>query len=147
MLTVLTYQAIGNLRIIQQYLVMFERQERTAIFLLIGIAVTVLIATAVLGNMGKLPFARPYSEHTADGELVSFEGNIDQIALTRSGGHMTLIVENLSIFIPSEFATGLSLNKGDRIMVYGVVQTYHGKKEIVVNSVDDVQVRAVSPEN
>jgi len=126
---------------------MFERQERTAILLLIGIAVTLFIATAVLGSMGKPPFARPYSERTADGELVSFEGNIDQITITRSGGHMTLVVENLSIFIPSEVAKGVSLHKGDRIIIYGVVQTYHGKKEIVVNSADNVQIRAISPEN
>ena len=40
---------------------MFERQERTAILLLIGVTVVVLIAYAVLGILGNQPFARPYS--------------------------------------------------------------------------------------
>jgi hypothetical protein len=126
---------------------MLERQERTAIFLLVGVTVVVLIAYVVLGILGNQPFARPYSGSSADGELVSFEGNVDQIALTRSGGHMALVVENLSIFIPSEVAKGVSLKKGDRISVYGIVQTYRGKKEIVVNSASDVRISAISPKD
>jgi len=126
---------------------MFERQERTAILLLIGVIVVVLIAYAVLGILGNQPFARPYSGSSADGELVFFEGTIDQITLTSSGGHMTLAVENLSIFIPSEVAKDVSLKKGDRISVYGVVQTYRGKKEIVVNSARDVRINVISPKD
>jgi hypothetical protein len=124
---------------------MFERQERVAILLLVGVAVIVFAATAVLGNLGKQPFARPYSGNSVEGELVSFEGTIDQIGLTKSGGHMTLVVENLSIFIPSEVATGMSLKKGDRITVYGLVQTFRGKKEIVINSASDIRIIAISP--
>jgi hypothetical protein len=126
---------------------MFERQERTAILLLIGVAGTVFVATVVLGILGNQPFARPYSGSSADGELVFFEGTIDKVALTRSGGHMTLVAKNLSIFIPSDVAKGVSLKKGDRISLYGTVQTYRGNKEIIVNSASDVRISAISPKN
>jgi len=34
----------------------------------------------------------------------------------------------------------VSLQKGDRISVYGIVQTYRGKKEIVVNAAEDIRI-------
>jgi len=34
----------------------------------------------------------------------------------------------------------VSLQKGDRISVYGIVQTYRGKKEIVVSTAEDVRI-------
>jgi DNA/RNA endonuclease YhcR with UshA esterase domain len=120
---------------------MFEHQERVALLLLFGVTIVVLLAYAVLGSMGNQPFSRPFSSSSVDGELVVYEGVIDQIAFTKSGGHMTLTMENLSIFIPAEVATGISLKKGDRIRVYGIVQTYHGKKEIVVSSADGIHLK------
>ena len=68
------------------------------------------------------------------------EGMIDQITLTKSGGHMTVSVNNLSVFLPAQVVQGISLQKGDRISVYGIVQTYRGKKEIVVSDAEDVRV-------
>lgn len=147
MLTVLTYQAIGNLNPHFQYSSMFEHQERVAILLLLGVAVTVIVAHVVLAGLGKQPFARPFTNSSSDGELVFVEGPVDQITLTKSGGHMTVSVNNLSIFLPAQVVQGQSFQKGDTISVYGIVQTYNGKKEIVVSSAEDVQVIPVIPGN
>jgi len=57
-----------------------------------------------------------------------------------NGGHLVLQVNNLSIFIPYQAARNLTLHEGDIISAYGTVQTYRGKKEIVVNSLDDIRV-------
>ena len=117
---------------------MFERQERMAIVLLLGVVVIVAAAHLILGSLGKPLFARPYSSGSSDGELVVFEGNIDQVSLTKNGGHLTAASGNLSLFIPADIASRITLVKGDHIVVYGIVQTYRGKKEIVVNSAEDV---------
>jgi len=119
---------------------MFERQERVAILLLVGVAIAVIVAHAVLAGLGKQPFARPFTNSSPDGELVIVEGKIDQITLIKNGGHMTLSVNNLSIFLPAQVVQAVSLQKGDRISVYGVVQTYRGKKEIVVSAAEDVRI-------
>jgi len=119
---------------------MFERQERVAILLLVGVAIAVIVGHLVLAGLGKQPFARPFTNSSSDGELVVIEGQIDQIALTKSGGHMTVSVNNLSIFLPASVVQAVTLQKGDRIAVYGIVQTYHGKKEIVVNAAEDVRI-------
>jgi DNA/RNA endonuclease YhcR with UshA esterase domain len=100
----------------------------------------VIGAHIVLAGLGKQPFARPFTNSSSDGELVVVEGQIDQITLTKSGGHMTVSVNNLSIFLPAQVVQEVSLQKGDRISVYGIVQTYRGKKEIVVNAADDVHL-------
>ena len=122
---------------------MFERQERVAILLLIGVAIVVIVAHVVLTGLGKQPFAHPFTNSSSDGELVVVEGQIDQITLTKSGGHMTVSVNNLSIFLPVQVVQEVSLQKGDRISVYGIVQTYRGKKEIVVSAAEDVRLMPV----
>jgi hypothetical protein len=119
---------------------MFERQERVAVVLLVGVAIMVIVAHVVLAGLGKQPFARPFTNSSSDGELVVLEGQIDQITLTKSGGHMTVSVNNLSIFLPVQVVQVVSLQKGDRISVYGIVQTYRGKKEIVVNAAEDIRI-------
>lgn len=121
---------------------MFEHQERVALLILIGVAVTVIAAHLVLGSLGKQPFARPFTNNSADGELVMTEGTVGKISITQNGGHMTVYLENLSIFIPVQVAEGLQIQKGDSIRVYGIVQTYRGKKEIILGSKDDLLIRA-----
>ncbi|MFA5268288.1 MAG: hypothetical protein WC379_09970 [Methanoregula sp.] len=122
---------------------MFERQERVAILLLVSVAIAVIVAHFILAGLGKQPFARSFTNTSADGELVVVEGQIDQITLTKSGGHMTLSVNNLSIFLPAQVGQAVSLQKGDTISVYGIVQTYRGKKEIVVSGAEDVRILPV----
>lgn len=127
---------------------MLVRQERAAIILLAGVAIAVIAAHVVLAGLGKMPFAQPFTPSSPDGELVFVQGQIDQITITKSGGHMTVNVNNLSVFLPARVAQDVSLQKGDRIAVYGIVQTYRGKKEIVVSAAEDVSVSpaTVTPE-
>ena len=119
---------------------MFGHQERTALLILIGVTVAVIAAHLVLGSFGKQTFARAFTNNSADGELVVTEGVVGQISVTQNGGHLTISLENLSIFVPAQIAEGLQVQQGDLIRVYGVVQTYHGKKEIILGSKDDIRI-------
>ncbi|OPX61641.1 MULTISPECIES: hypothetical protein [unclassified Methanoregula] len=123
---------------------MFERQERVAIILLVAVAVAVTATHLILSGLGKQPFSRPYTDNSSDGDLVFFEGEIDQIILTKSGGHMIVTVKNTSVFLPAQVVQDITLQKGDRIFVYGTVQTYQGKKEIVISDPGDVRVSSVN---
>lgn len=119
---------------------MFARQERIALLILIGVAVAVIAAHLVLGSIGKQPFARVFTNNSADGELVVTEGVVGQTSVTQNGGHLTIYLEDLSIFVPAQVAEGLQVQKGDVIRAYGIVQTYHGKKEIILASKDDMRI-------
>jgi len=147
MLTLLTYESIGNLNEPPQYSGMFERQERGAILLLLGVLCVVITAHLVLGMLGKHPFAQPFTKDSADGELVIVGGTIDQITITKNGGHMNVYLANVTLFVPAQIAQELTLQKGDSISVYGVVQTYRGKKEIVISSRKDITVIPVYTSN
>jgi hypothetical protein len=147
MLTLLTYESIGNLNEHSQYSTMFERQERGAVLLLFGVALFVITAHLALEALGKQPFARPFTNNSADGELVITCGTINQISITQNGGHMNVYLANITIFIPAQIAQELTIRKGDSISVYGVVQTYRGKKEIVISSGKDVSVNPERPGN
>ena len=67
------------------------------------------------------------------------EGTIDQASLTKNGGHVTLRIRNLTIFVPAQIARDLAFQKGQRVSLYGTVETYRGEKEIVVNSAGDIR--------
>lgn len=119
---------------------MLWRQERIALVLLVGVAVTVIAAHAVLSMIGKQPFARPFSENSMDGELVAVEGTVGRATLIENGGHLALTVNNTTVFVPATAAQDLVVHKGDTILAYGIVQTYRGKKEIVISSVEDIRI-------
>ncbi|MGA2121010.1 MAG: hypothetical protein ABSG49_03080 [Methanoregula sp.] len=122
---------------------MLGRQERVALLLLVGVAVTVVAAQVVLTMIGKQPFAHPFSENSADGELVIVEGAVEKATLIENGGHLALQVNNISVFIPATAARNLSVHKGDSILAYGIVQTYRGKKEIVISSAEDIRITTI----
>jgi DNA/RNA endonuclease YhcR with UshA esterase domain len=126
---------------------MLKRQERVAIVLLLGVVITVITAHLILGSFGKQPFARPFTNNSTDGELVIAAGTIDQLVITQNGGHMNVYTDTVTIFVPAQVAQELTLQKGDVISVYGIVQTYRGKKEIVVSSVNDISVIPKMPSN
>jgi len=117
---------------------MLERQERAAVVLLLIILIIVIAAYLILGSFGKQPFARAFSNDSPDGELVVVSGMIDKVIITQNGGHMNVYTDKITIFVPAQVAQGLALQNGDMITVYGIVQTYRGKKEIVVNSIQDI---------
>jgi DNA/RNA endonuclease YhcR with UshA esterase domain len=122
---------------------MLGRQERIALLLLVGVAVTVFAAHAVLSMIGKPPFAHSYTENSHEGDLVLLEGTVTRAALIENGGHLSLVVNNTSVFIPSSAAQGLVVHKGDTIVAYGIVQTYRGEKEIVISSAEDIRITTI----
>ena len=117
---------------------MLERQERRALLLLISVAIVVITSHLILDTLGKRPFAVPYSDASGDGVLVSLTGSIDHLSLTKSGGHLILQVYNTSVFIGNPIAQNLTLHNGENISVIGIVQTYQGKKEVVVLAASDI---------
>jgi len=119
---------------------MLGRQERIALLLLVGVALTVVTAHGVLSCIGKQPFSRPFTENSPDGELVTVEGNIGRVSLLENGGHLALLVDNITVFVPASSAQGLTVHKNDTVFIYGIVQTYRGKKEVVVNSAEDIRI-------
>lgn len=119
---------------------MLGHQERTALLLLLGVAITVIAAHLILAAMGNQPFARPFSSDSADGELVYFSGSVAEATATKNGGHILLKMDNITVFIPARVAGDRSFAKGSNLTLYGTVQTYHGKKELVVNSAGDLKI-------
>jgi len=117
---------------------MFERQERLALLILVGVMIAVVAAHLVLENVGKRPFASPFTEMSHDGELVYLSGMVDHAAMTKNGGHLVMQVKNTSVFIPAQIASGITVRNGENISVMGIVQTYQGKKEVVVQSGSDI---------
>jgi DNA/RNA endonuclease YhcR with UshA esterase domain len=146
MLTLLTYEPVGDINNHFQNSSMLERQERAALGLLVGVVITVIVAHLILGSLGKQPFASPFTNDSTDGELVIAAGTIDHLVITQNGGHMNVYTDNFTIFIPSQVVQELTLQKGDVISVYGTVQTYRGKKEILVSSAHDVSVAPAKPQ-
>jgi len=118
---------------------MLGRQERVAILLLCGVALVVIAAHLVLVSVGKEPFASEYTEQSPDGSLARLDGTIDQATVIKNGGHVILTVRNTTVFIPAAVAGDHSFVKGTSVALYGTVQTYEGKKEILVNSIDDIR--------
>ena len=122
---------------------MFMRQERIALLLLVGVAIVVITANSALTIIGKEPFARPFSENSPDGELVIIEGPVSRVNLIENGGHLTLLVANTTIFVPASAAQGRVIHRNDTIRAFGIVETYRGKKEIVVSNADDLRITMI----
>jgi hypothetical protein len=139
MLTLLTHKGIGILSPCSQQSRMLGRQERAAILLLIGVAAIVICAHLLISSIGNQSFAKPFSATVPDGELVVFEGTVNKIA-TLNGGHLMILAGNASLFVPAQVAQGMKIQTGDSITAYGVVQTYHAKKEITIGSQRDIHL-------
>ncbi|MDD1674350.1 MAG: OB-fold nucleic acid binding domain-containing protein [Methanomicrobiales archaeon] len=118
----------------------WDRQERVALFLLVAVTIAVLTGHLVLGSVGKGPFAHPYSNASRDGELVLFQGIVERVTHTQTGGHLILEVEGFSVFVPAAAARGHAFRIGDTISLYGTVQTYRGEREIVVQDGTDIWI-------
>jgi hypothetical protein len=118
---------------------MLGRQERIALYLLCGVVVAVALSYAVLGTIGKASFAKPYTGSNPEGDLVILDGTVQQLTVSEKGGSVILSVNNVTVFIPSPAAAGISFSRGSRVTLFGIVQTYKGKKEIVIRSAQDIR--------
>ena len=59
----------------------------------------VVAAHLILENAGKRLFASPFSEISHDGDLVYLSGMIDYLVITKNGGHFSILINNVSVFI------------------------------------------------
>lgn len=116
---------------------MLTSSERHAVGILA--VVIVLLAAFHIGVVLFVPDAGavPYAADLADGTLVTHTGTVDNSLITKTGGHLILNVSGVDIFVPGG-GSKLRFLKGDRVEVRGIVETYAGKKEIMVNDADDV---------
>ncbi|NLZ29338.1 MAG: hypothetical protein GX885_01075 [Methanomicrobiales archaeon] len=120
---------------------MLEWQEKTALVVLVCVVVVVFGAHILFDAYARPLVATPYSVEVPDGALVILEGGIEEIKETATGGHLILTVNGTMVFLPENVAVALDLHENESIALYGVVQTYRGKREIVVNSPRDIDVR------
>jgi hypothetical protein len=116
------------------------RQERIALLILCGVGAAVFIGGLVLEGIGKGAFAEKYGSASGDGTLVTFEGRIDNITTTKTGGHSVLSISGTKVFLPETITRSVKLSKGDRIRIYGIVQTYQNEREILISSPGDIVV-------
>ncbi|MDV2481128.1 hypothetical protein F8E02_03700 [Methanoculleus sp. Wushi-C6] len=119
---------------------MLEWQEKTALLVLVCVVGIVLAGHLLFDAAGRPLFAVPYSVEVPDGALVVLEGRIEGVAETSAGGHLILTVNGTPVFLAQNVAAGLELAKDENVTLYGVVQTYRGKREVVVSSAADLRV-------
>lgn len=125
---------------------MFVRQERIAIVLLCAVSLTILAASVILTGMDKADLASEYTPQSDEGTLVHLQGQVQDIRATKTGGHVAVSVNGTTVFIPAAVAGTVTLHPGDLVSLYGIVQTYRGEKEVVVNSPRDILIK-MHPEN
>jgi DNA/RNA endonuclease YhcR with UshA esterase domain len=119
---------------------MLVRQERIAIVLLCAVSVTIIAASVILTGMDKADLASEYTPLSDEGTLVHLQGQVQEIRSTKTGGHIAATVNGTTVFIPADVAGTITLHPGDQVFLYGIVQTYRGEKEVVVNSPGDILI-------
>ncbi|HDR72648.1 MAG TPA: hypothetical protein ENN85_01835 [Methanoculleus sp.] len=117
---------------------MLEREERMALLLLAGVAAIILLSAITLEFIGKETFSSPFSPASQEGDLVILEGVVTRVRATAAGGHLILIVNTTTVFLPSPIAAEVDIGEGDRVRVTGIVQQYRGEREIVPRSGGDI---------
>lgn len=120
------------------YSVILVRQEKIAIMILVLVIAIVLASAGVLEVIGKGIFSKPYAPECADGELVHYEGIVEEQSYTATGGHKILVISGMRIFIPSSCVKEGWPKVGDAVSLYGVVQTFRGEREILIRAPDDI---------
>jgi hypothetical protein len=116
-----------------------ERQERTALLLLLAVLAILLAGHLILGGLGNAPFASPYGEGSREGDLVLVTGVVGAVAPTGSGGHLLLTVNGTRVFIPSPISREVSPRVNESVRIYGIVQVYQGTREVAVRDARDIQ--------
>jgi len=119
---------------------MLLRQERIALILLCIVAGGLIIVSAVLAGVDNATLATEYTADARDGIFVHLNGVAGEVRTTQTGGHIIASVNGTKVFIPSDTARDVALKPGDQVSLYGIVQTYRGEREIVVNSHTDITV-------
>ncbi|PKL60293.1 MAG: hypothetical protein CVV33_03415 [Methanomicrobiales archaeon HGW-Methanomicrobiales-4] len=119
---------------------MLEKQERIAVLILFVVLIACGIGTWIFDGMGKDPFARNYTSESPEGTLVEWQGIVQKVTFTGSGTSI-LTVGGVQVFLSS--AVGITpVKEGDLVSLYGTVQMYKGKREILVSDSADIRINA-----
>ncbi len=119
---------------------MFLREERIAILILLCTTAAILFVYVAIELQGREVYAREFDLDSPDGTLVRLSGIADKVITTKEGGHLIMNVNSVRVFIPGSAAPSEVIKQGDLISLYGVVQTYQGQKEVMVNSARDIVI-------
>jgi len=116
-----------------------ERQERTALLLILGVLAILAAGHLILTSLGNAPFAAPYSDASREGDLVFVRGAVGSVSPTSTGGHLLLVVNGTRVFIPSPVSGQVGLRVNDTVRIYGIVQVFQGRREVAVRDARDVE--------
>jgi DNA/RNA endonuclease YhcR with UshA esterase domain len=115
------------------------QNEEIAAFIIIVLALLAVGALFLLSGASK-----PYSWSSADGDRVSVSGTLVSVQKTYQGGHLVLTVRTdagpLDLFVSNSsdaFAISDKMQPGAGIEATGLVKTYKGKKEVVVEKLKE----------
>lgn len=111
--------------------------EKKAGIRIVGSLLVILIFHLTIQGVGPSFFSYPYDPALPDGNLVVYSGTIDDIRATWSGGHTIIIFSDVKVFIPGAIDPP-PLSIGDRITVYGLLSTYDGEREIIIQKGSDL---------
>ncbi|MDD3621126.1 MAG: hypothetical protein PHQ81_01830 [Methanofollis sp.] len=116
---------------------MLGPQEKRALIILISISSLLLIVHLALDQIGSAAFATPWTPDVEDGTFVLLRGEVGEVRAL-SGGHLLTEVNRTRVFLPAGVAVRVEVREGTLVQVVGTAQTYHGEKEIVVESASDL---------
>ena len=103
------------------------------------------IFAVISEELGKGPFAQNYTVNSPEGSLVSYQGIVQKVTVTSTGGNTILDMGTVQLFIPASVET-MDAVTGDTIQVYGTIQTWKGKREILVKDSKDIMILVGSQE-
>ncbi|WOF17110.1 hypothetical protein F1737_10695 [Methanoplanus sp. FWC-SCC4] len=117
----------------------FGKEEKTAITALIIVLAIIIAAHIFLSSAGKESFAKKYDNSSETNDLVTYEGIIKEISKTKTGGHLLIKTDDIIIFISGGADKSVNFSPGREIKATGTVQFYKNQKEIIVNSISDIE--------
>jgi len=111
--------------------------EKKAGILIVVSLLLILIIHLAIQMAGPACFSQPYDLSLPDGKLVVYSGTVDDIRRTWSGGHTIAVLSGVKLFIPRGVDSP-PLRIGDPLTAYGILSTYDGEREIIIQKGSDL---------
>jgi hypothetical protein len=139
MLTPLTDKGVGYTIPALIHTSMLTHQERNAFIILGLVTLTVFAGALVLESVGKADFSTHYTSLSPDGTLVYLEGRVEKISVTKDGENKIVLLNGTNVFLPAPVASVVTIEVDDHVALFGIVQTYRGEKEVLVEQAKDIR--------
>ena len=108
------------------------KEEKIGLLLLIAVIAISGVIFLILDNAGKESFTSTYGPSSEIGDLVSYDGDADEIIYTNTGGHLIVKSGNVTIFIRNGADPDIRPEPGMKIHATGTIEIYNGEREIYV---------------